>query len=375
MTSPNSVKRVAVIGGGIIGTSTAVHLARSGADVILITESDFASGASGRSLAWINSAGIRSAAYHRLRVLGIDRYRTLAARRPIAEFLKFDGGLTWEVPGQVGALYEKFEHERKIGYDAKWLSVGEVANMIPGVNTAAISDAGAIFNPGEGWVDLPSLIDVLVDEIKQLGGRVLSNAGRASVRIAEGRVTGVETDGGQSVDIDAVLLATGADVPKTVSELGVHIADQTPIALLVRTEPVDLALRAVLNTPRVAVRPTFDGALVLDAAWSEKQVGVRENGSYEVKESTIQGLLQEASAVLDGNPMLTLDSYGVGPKPIPGDGEPALGQLNEVAGYYIAFTHSGATLGLIAGELLADEILSGNTNPLLDDFRPSRFQG
>ena len=100
---------------------------------------------------------------------------------------------------------------------------------------------------------------------------------------------------------------------------------------------------------------------------------VNSDGTYGVKGSTVQGLLDEASKVLEGHPKLELESYGVGPKPIPGDGEPVFGQLKDIEGYYVAFSHSGATLGLIAGELLAGEIASGNEHPLLANFRPSRF--
>ncbi|MCO6003808.1 hypothetical protein NE236_02340 [Actinoallomurus purpureus] len=45
-----------------------------------------------------------------------------------------------------------------------------------------------------------------------------------------------------------------------------------------------------------------------------------------------------------------------------------------MTGRHVAFTHSGATLGLIAGELLADEIVTGERSPLLEAFRPGRFQ-
>ncbi|TIT78848.1 MAG: D-amino-acid oxidase, partial [Mesorhizobium sp.] len=44
-----------------------------------------------------------------------------------------------------------------------------------------------------------------------------------------------------------------------------------------------------------------------------------------------------------------------------------------IPGYHVVFSHSGATLGLIAGELLAGEIVSGTPSPLLERFRPSRF--
>ena len=87
MSSTPSTKRVAVIGGGILGVSTAVHLLREGASVILLPERGLASEASGRSLSWLNSAGERSTQYHKLRLAGIDRYRTLFAADPNREWL------------------------------------------------------------------------------------------------------------------------------------------------------------------------------------------------------------------------------------------------------------------------------------------------
>ena len=100
----------------------------------------------------------------------------------------------------------------------------------------------------------------------------MTQAGRASVEVNNGRATGIATTDGRRFAADAVLLAAGAAVPKIVAEVGLQIADATPISLLVKTQPIDVALRAVLNTPRVAVRPTPTGSLVLDSAWSEEEV-------------------------------------------------------------------------------------------------------
>jgi glycine/D-amino acid oxidase-like deaminating enzyme len=373
MNSSSRAARVAVVGGGIFGVSSAVQLARRGVQVTLVTEGALASEASGRSLSWLNSSRMRSPEYHQLRMIGIDRYRTLAAKYPDAAWLRFDGGLTWDADDESNEIEKVYAYERSIGYDAQLLAADQVAAVTPGVNARAITRQGAIFNPGEGWVDLPSLIGVLIEEFSALSGEVITHAGRASVEVTGGRATGIATADGSRIAADAVLLAAGAAVPKIVAEVGLRIADATPTSLLVKTKPIDVALRAVLNTPRVAVRPTPTGSLVLDSAWSEEEVVRTPDGTYEVKDSTVQGLLAEASAVLEGNPNLVLDSYGVGPKPIPGDGEPVFGELLGVAGYYVAFSHSGATLGLIAGELLADEIVTGEPHPLLATFRPSRF--
>lgn len=373
MNFPSSSLRVAVIGGGILGASSAVQLARLGARVTLITEGGLSSEASGRSLAWLNSARFRSAEYHKLRMIGIDRYRTLAARYPAASWLRFDGGLTWDADDGLNKIAEVFAHEQSIGYDAQLLAPEQVAAVTPGVDTRAITRQGAIFNPGEGWVDLPSLIRVLLDEFATLGGEIVTHAGRATVDIKGGRATGVSTTSGKRFEADAVLVAAGAAVPRMTSEVGVTIPDATPISLLVRSKPLKVGLRAVLNTPRVAVRPTPDGAIVFDAAWSEDEVVRHADGTYEVQESTVQKLAEEASAVLAGNPKIEVESYGVGPKPVPQDGEPVLGALDAIRGYFVAFTHSGATMGLITGELLAREIVTGEVSPLLATFRPRRF--
>jgi len=183
VNSPSSSLRVTVIGGGILGVSSAVQLARLGAQVTLVTEGGLGNEASGRSLAWLNSARFRSAEYHRLRMIGIDRYRTLAARYPAVPWLRFDGGLTWDADDATNKIGEALAHEQSIGYDAQLLAPDQVAAVTPGVDPRAITRQGAIFNPGEGWVDLPSLIGVLLDEFATRGGEIIAQAGRASVEV------------------------------------------------------------------------------------------------------------------------------------------------------------------------------------------------
>ena len=122
MSSTVSAKRVAVIGGGILGVSTAVHLLRGGASVILLTERGLASEASGRSLSWLNSAGERSTPYHLLRLAGVDRYRTLFAADPSRDWLQFGGGLMWNAAGEKAVTEARHAYEKSVGYDSKLLA-------------------------------------------------------------------------------------------------------------------------------------------------------------------------------------------------------------------------------------------------------------
>lgn len=371
----NIISTAVIIGAGIFGVSTAVQLARRGVNVTILNDGPPANGASGRSLSWLNSARMRSEPYHRLRVAGIDRYRTLAAKNPDADWLRFDGGLTWDADDERNEIDAAYRHEVSIGYDAQRLSAQDVSRVVPGLDTSSITPQGAIFNPGEGWVDLPTLIGLLLKEFSELGGVVVTDQGAAKVVIEGGRAIGAQTFKGDLHRADAVVLATGPAVPKMAAENDQTIGDDTPIALLVQTKPLAHPLRAVLNTPRVAVRPAPGGTFSLDADWAaDEGVSVSADGSYQVHESVIAELLAEAAKVMEGNPQLEVASVGVGGKPIPGDGEPVVGAMKDIPGYYVAFSHSGATLGLIVGELLAYEVASGAEHPMLATFRPGRFK-
>ena len=253
---------------------------------------------------------------------------------PQLNWLRFDGGLRWQAADKAQILHQVHVHEVAYGYDSQLLTPDEVAVRIPGIDAAAIPAFGAIWNPGEGWVDLSSLINYLTAGLIELGGEVITDAGIAFVKASAGRVRAIATERYGDIDVDAALLATGSNVPHMVAGFGVTIPDATTTALLIKTRPdrKPAARRRECAAGVVATHP--DGAFAVDADWATPRIEVRPDGTYGVPAETIEELLAEASHVLTDTPSLSVETCGIGPKPVPGDGEPVLGRLGDVGGLH-----------------------------------------
>ncbi|AYP24524.1 NAD(P)/FAD-dependent oxidoreductase [Pantoea agglomerans] len=362
--------KVVVLGAGVIGVSTALELTKRGAAVTLVTEAALCSGASGRSLSWLNSAGERSRPYHALRMAGIDRYRTLFAQQPTLDWLRFDGGVCW-FSNDAAGTQARHAYEKAHGYDSQLMTPDNVAQADATIDPDALPSQ-AIFNPGEGWVSLPHLSEYLVNQFRARGGEVIEHAGKASVITDQGRACGIRSELGE-LRADAVVVACGPWTPDVIAPLGVTIPNGSPVSMLVITEPGKHELKAVLNTPRAAIRPNPGNRYALDHDWYEADIQKLAGGDYHIDKQVVAKLAEEASQLLRGDEPLSVQSWKIGLKPIPGDGDPVLGQLQKVPGCYVAFTHSGATLALIVGELLAEEIVSGEKHPMLASFGAERF--
>ena len=197
---------VVVIGGGIIGTSTALFLARKGIPVVLCEKGAIGAEQSGRNWGWTRVMGRDMAEIP----LGLESLRWW---RQMNEMVGGDTGFK-----QCGIVYlcetkKELEQQeawlegaRPFQVSSKVLGPGEIAAVLPG---AARPFAGALHTPSDGRAEPQKAAPAIARAIQAAGGKVFTNCAVRGVETKAGRISGVVTELGR-IDCETVVLAGGA---------------------------------------------------------------------------------------------------------------------------------------------------------------------
>jgi glycine/D-amino acid oxidase-like deaminating enzyme len=102
-------------------------------------------------------------------------------------------------------------------------------------------------------------------------------------------------------------------------------------------------------------------------------VTVASTGEISVDQAAVDKVLEAGCALYPGVRAATVESVRVGERPIPGDGLPVLGRTPGLPNFHFAVSHSGATLSVHAGALVAAEVLGEDHSEALAAFRFERL--
>lgn len=233
----NKAKHIVVVGGGIIGTSTAFHLLQAGAKVTVLEASSIAKATSGAGAGFVAhwSAGMIPMGEEgcRLQQYGLDFYGKLA-------------GLGQEIGYRpngtlIMALTEEGRetHLRAI-FDSPYapkemqdLGPAEVGEKMKGLVDASKVHS-ASYNPLGIQLDTSLTLKLLVAEVARLGGDYREGVKVLNLQDHAAGVT-VETDQGK-VEADGVVLAAGAWNDAFAASLGWHLPMLKMLATRVTTD-------------------------------------------------------------------------------------------------------------------------------------------
>ncbi len=353
--------RVIIIGGGAIGTSVAYHLARRGADVVLIERNAVACAASGKSggflaLDWCDETPVEALAR-----------RSFALHAELADELNGDWGYRrmTTYAGTVSHAVARTSRTAGLNWVSPEVAIhsrlgsrGTTAQVHPAAFTSAMMRAAE-----ERRAEL-----------------LLSRA--TGLLYREGRVAGVRTEGG-TLEGDAVVIAMGPwsmlaagwlPLPQIYGLKGHSLVFETGASL--PPEALFLEFReqaGSMLTPEIF--PRADGTTYVCGISSESPVPIDPNqvAPDDGAIDRLKALCARMSPILARSKILASQACY---RPVTADGMPLIGAISSVQGAYVATGHSvwGILNAPATGEAMAELILDGAARTVdLSPFDPARL--
>lgn len=359
-----------VVGGGIVGVSTAWRLAEAGVDVTLIDSDDLGNAATHASFAWINASRKPPRSYHRLNVAGMNHYRRLQVELNNPRWLHFHGQIEWDAsPGGPEAVREKAARLQEWEYGSELLPISELRNLEPDL-TAPEGVEEFAYYPQEGYMTPIDMIGDLSSRARALGATFLTNTTVKELVTESGKVTGVVTTSGDRLMADTVVLCTGAVAPDLLGQVDFNLPMAPTRGLVAVTNPSPVRLRAVHHSHNLNLRPDGAGRVMMRHYDFDDMI---QPDTPEVPvPAFLDELLARAVKTLPGLASARIEGARITTRPIPGDGKSVVGHVPGVEGLYLIVTHSGVTLGPLLGHIATREITAGYKDARLADFRPGR---
>ncbi|MFD5470631.1 NAD(P)/FAD-dependent oxidoreductase [Streptomyces sp. NPDC127105] len=415
--APSAPSRVAVVGAGMVGLSTAWFLQERGVDVTVYDREGVAAGSSWGNAGWLTPGlatplpepavltyGVRavlspsspvyvppSADPKLLRFLaGFARnstasqwLRSMRALVPINSLAlsSFDtlaeGGVearTLEAKSFIAAYRSATEREVLLEELEQIHSAGQTmefdvldGNEARGVEPSLSDEIGAAIRlHGQRYIDPGHYVHALADAVRARGGVIHEGTEVTDVRDTAAGVT-VVVGGGDGERFDAVVLATGAWLGRLAREFGVRSLVQAGRGYSFSV-PVEHVPSGPVYFPaqRVACTPLGDRLRV---------AGMMEFRKPEapLDARRVHAIAEAARPLLRGADLDARRDEWVGSRPCTTDGLPLIGATRSPR-VFAAGGHGmwGITLGPATGRLLAETIVTGELPAQFAPFDPLR---
>ncbi len=364
MSNLPATAQVVVIGGGVMGASTAYHLALRGCTDVVLLESQpfFGLGATGKC-----AGGIRyqfsTAINIRLSQLSLPMLDRFEAETGQAIDLRKCGYLILLTrEADVETFRQNVALQHSLGVPTQWLSGDEVRARLP--LFAANDVLAATFHPDDGLADPNGVVAGYISGARRLGATTLTDTPVTGIETENGRVVAVQTPQGR-IACETVVNAAGPWSAQVSAMAGIDL-------------PVIPIRRQMLTTTALPAIPT-DFPFVIDFAQSlyfhREGKGLLTGMSNPHQMPGFDESVDEAwelvhmESAIGRLPLLAhagRQAHWAGLYEVTPDAHPIIGRQREVEGLVTVtgFSGHGFMHGPAAGLLVAEIILDGQAHTL-----------
>lgn len=347
---------VVVIGGGVIGVSTAFHLAEAGVrDVLLLESGSLGSGSTCKA-----AGGVRAMFSDGVNVeLGKRSLEAFArfGQRPGQEIdLQRVGYLfLLERPEHVQAMTQSVELQNSLGVPSRIVSPEEAQRLSPLISTEGL--LAAAWSPTDGHCTPESVVLGYATAARRHGATLVPHCPVTDVRVSDGAVTGVTTPRG-TVATDTVVCVAGPWSQQVAAMAGVDLPVTPLRRQIVLTEPVaDLPARLPM-TVDFATSFYFHGegrGLLMGMSDPEEKPGFSLDRSDAWLPRLGEAVARRAPALAD----VGLSSGWAGLYEMTPDHNALIGEGPAVGRFLYAtgFSGHGFLMGPAVGEVMRDLVL------------------
>jgi 4-methylaminobutanoate oxidase (formaldehyde-forming) len=360
---------IVVIGGGIIGCSTAYHLARDHrCDVVLLEQNQLTSGSTWHAAGLVGQLR-SSASITQLLRYSVDLYEKLEAETGLATGWKKTGCLRLATNEERMIEYRRqATTARSFGMEMHLLTPSEVKALWP---LLAVDDlVGANFLPSDGQANPSDITQSLAKGARMHGAKLIEGVGVTGFQTNGRRVTALETTQGV-IATDKVVICGGQWSRQLGALAGVSIPLQPMKHLYIVTEPIPGLARDVPTLRDPDLRTYYKeevGGLVMGGYEPDPRPWTRDDVpadfAFRLFDDDFDHFEQHMLNAIRRVP--ALETVGVkqmihGPESFTSDGAFILGRAPERDNVFVGagFNAFGIASGGGAGWALADWVVRG----------------
>jgi heterotetrameric sarcosine oxidase gamma subunit len=362
--------RVVVVGGGIIGTSVAYHLAHLGStDVVLLERDRLTSGTTWHAAGLMVTFGSTSETSTEMRKYTRDLYARLEAEAGLGTGLKQVGFIELATdPGRLEEYRRVSAFNRYCGVDVHEISPGEVKELFPLAHTDDV--LAGFYVPQDGRANPVDVTMSLAKGARMKGVKILEGVPATGVLRRGGAVTGVRTSYGD-IEAEYVVNCAGMWARQLGEAAGVNIPLQAAEHYYLITEPVegvDGSLPVLEDPASYGYFREEGGGLMLGlfetvcAPW--KVDGIPDNfsfGELPPDWDRMAPYLEKAMERIPVSMEVGVRKFFCGPESFTSDLQPIVGEAPELKNYFVAagLNSIGILTGGGIGRAVAHWIVDG----------------